>query len=84
MALTNKVIFINDVKQEDEKPVEFTHSLDTEDGWEKHESDMHYSPQECEKVFYLGRCASDGDMFSATLDNGDILIFKGHLNSGKY
>ena len=35
------------------------------------------------KVVYLGRCDEDGDMF-AVYAYGYIMVFKGHLNSGKY
>ncbi len=79
MALTKSVIFIEDKKQETEKAVEFTHYLCEENGWETSAD----SPRQYNKVVYIGKCARDGDMFSAD-DEGYILIFKGHLNSGKY
>jgi len=65
----------------DEKPVEFTHRLDEKNGW----VDSEFDADEFDSVLYLGRCRQDGDMFAATDDgNEPIMIFKGHLNSGKY
>lgn len=79
MELKNKVIFINDAKQEDEKPVEFTHELFGEVGYHVTEA----NPKNFSNVIYLGRCLNDGDMFMVR--KGEVLaIYKGHLNSGKY
>ena len=75
-----QVIFINEPNEQEEKPVEFTHYLTRLQGWMKAES----YPSAYEKVVYLGRCNYDGDMFAAYYVGGEIIIFKGHLNSGKY
>lgn len=74
-----EVIYITDKKEPEEKPVEFTHSLSGGEGWVMCAS----KPEEYDKIYYLGKCTGDGDMFSATAA-GYIFIFKGHLNSGKY
>lgn len=68
-----------DKKEENEKPVEFTHWLDNRDGWSKTMN----VPSIFDKVVYLGDCIYDGDMF-ACYRGGEINIYKGHLNSGKY
>ena len=70
-----KVIRINP----EEKPVEFTHYLDENDGW----VETNPTPDQFNQIVYLGRCYLDGDMFAAYDDNL-IVIYKGHLNSGKY
>ncbi len=75
----NSVIYIDAQQGQKEKPVKFTHYLNGSCGWE--ESD--FEPNRYEKVVYLGECAVDGDMFAA-YKLGFVLIFKGHLNSGKY
>lgn len=77
MELKNKVIFINDVKQEE--PVIFTHLQWANEGWKLDDD----KPVDFDKVFYLGNCKIDGDMFAAFKKN-TISIYKGHLNSGKY
>jgi len=73
-----EVIRIPDNKTEEDKPVEVTHYLDSDFGWTK--TDSIDNP---DKVVYLGRCKNDGDMFAA-YERGYIVIYKGHLNSGKY
>ena len=75
-----EVIRIDTPKQEDEKPVEFTHCLRHDLGWKTTEA----KPHEYQKVVYLGECKYDGDMFAAYYKFGTIVIFKGHLNSGRY
>lgn len=67
-----------DKQEENDKPVEFTHMLKTEEGW----SECLRQPINFEKVVYLGCCELDGDMFACYNDYIDI--YKGHLNSGKY
>jgi len=66
-------------KDKEDEPVEFTHHIDNYKGWQE----TNGLPEEFKKVVYLGRCEGDGDMFAA-YENGSIVIFKGHLNSGKY
>lgn len=39
--------------------------------------------QRATRVVYLGKCQQDKDMF-CLYSAGYIMIFKGHLNSGKY
>jgi len=75
-----QVIFINDQNKQDEKPVEFTHVLSSLSGWQRGV----YCPSDYKKVVYLGKCSHDGDMFNVYNDKDQIIIFKGHLNSGKY
>ena len=75
-----QVIIIQEEPIQEEKPVEFTHRLSETKGWEK----ATYQPSDYDKTVYLGSCAEDGDMFAAYYSSGTILIFKGHLNSGKY
>jgi len=75
-----KVIRIPEFEDDENKePVEFTHLLDSINGWE--ESDI--TPYDFKQVVYLGKCMYDGDMF-AGYDDNFIMIFKGHLNSGEY
>lgn len=62
-----------------EKPVEITHYFDSAVGWVKC-SDILKSYN---KIVYLGKCDTDGDMFVA-YEKDFIDILKGHLNSGKY
>ena len=81
MALTNKVIFINDVKQEDEMPVEFTHVLAPDAGMKENDNPT-YEGGDFDKVVYLG-VGAKGDMFACYHEDG-IGIYIGHLNSGKY
>jgi hypothetical protein len=78
--MEKKVIFIEQ-PQENDKPVEFTYILDIRDGWQ--EVDVDVEPNDYDRVVYLGKCSTDGDMFAAYTDMA-ILIFKGHLNSGRY
>jgi len=73
-----EVIRINE-EEKKVKPVEFTHYLDESRGWEK-TSD---NPDQDDEVIYLGCDIKDGDMF-AVKGQGYIIIYKGHLNSGKY
>ncbi len=83
--MRNEVIYGGFIRQEkDEKPVEFTHRLDEKQGW----ISSCFEPSEFNLVLYIGKCRIDGDMFAATDTTEDstdnIMIFKGHLNSGKY
>ena len=82
MALTNKVIFINDVKQEDEKPVEFTHSLLKTGVWST--TTVRPDNKQIKGVVYVGKNDWEEDIFSIIQDCGSIAIYKGNLNSGKY
>ncbi len=75
-----EVIRIPEINErKEEKLVELTHSLDGNCGW----GEVTISASQYDKIVYLGRCSCDGDMF-ACYDSDVILIFKGHLNSGKY
>ena len=75
------VIYIKEQKEQEEKPVEFTHFMD-ENGWVKSIN----APIHFYKVVYLGRDGENGDMFAACCKGHSdyIHIYKGHLNSGKY
>jgi hypothetical protein len=75
-----EVIRIGEVFQESVKPVEFTHYQNTTDGW----AVTGNSPNGLNKIVFLGKCDSDGDMFAGYATSGVIMIYKGHLNSGKY
>jgi hypothetical protein len=77
--MNRSVIYINK-PQVEEKPVLFSHAMTLNSGW----SSTGYRPSDMQEVVYLGKCKLDGDMFSAKHQNGNIMIFKGHLNSGKY
>lgn len=77
--LTKEVEMILIEKEENQKPVEFKSVFNQQSGWVLTDS----LPKHYKRVIYLGRCRSDGDMFAA-YDNTDIIIFRGHLNSGKY
>jgi len=68
-----------DGKNKTDKPVEFTHVFNTDEGWEV----TSILPAQYKKIVYLGKCEHDGDMFEAYVDDC-IDIFKGHLNSGNY
>jgi hypothetical protein len=75
-----EVIRIGEVVQECEKPVEFTHYQDSTRGWCQTSDDFN----EINKIVFLGKCDTDGDMFAGYMYSGLIMIYKGHLNSGKY
>ena len=64
----------------EEKAVQITHVLSVNDGWGKTYSTL--DSFGTDTVVYLGKCSSDGDMFSVLGDT--IGIFKGNLNSGKF
>lgn len=73
-----------DKKGVNDKPVEFTHYFDENHGWVEFDEEMHDNPNDIDQIVYLGKCQLDGDMFAAYEEFGAILIYKGHLNSGKY
>jgi len=78
--IMKEVIRVNiDQKEICEKPVLFTHLLDT-NGWRSYAC----QPSGADIIVYLGCCTHDGDMFAVYDNSGLILIYKGHLNSGKY
>lgn len=75
-----EVIRIDQEEKCCDKPIEFTHVLTTHTGWR---------PDTILKVghaslTYLGHCFTDGDIFMERTRRGNINIYKGHLNSGKY
>jgi len=78
MALERSVIFIE--QKSDDKSVEFTHLSYPDKGWKEDDD----KPGSFEKVIYLGKCKIDGDMFACYDKAGNISIYKGHLNSGRY
>jgi hypothetical protein len=73
-----EVIYLD--KKENEKPVEFTHFFSPFRGL----VEPQLSPKDFIKIVYLGKDILQGDMFSAIDKQGNICIYKGHLNSGKY
>lgn len=77
-----EVIRIDGIVTAEKKPVEFTHCLRQSNRW--FETDA--NPSDYERIVYLGKCNTDGDMFAAYFGKKltTINIFKGHLNSGKY
>jgi hypothetical protein len=75
-----EVIRIGEVVQESVKPVEFTHLQVSDEGWDLSGN----RPFDYNKVVFLGKCKSDGDMFACYNPSGLIEIYKGYLNSGKY
>jgi hypothetical protein len=74
-----KVIDVSTDEKESSKPVEFTHFKNELDGW----SSITRTPKEFKKVVYLGHDETDGCLFAA-YEEGNIYIYKGHLNSGTY
>ena len=77
----NSVIRVDkEESQQEEKPVEFTHFCSPSKGW----VESRFSPNDFNKVLYLGKCFADGDMFAAYSEKFTISIYKGHLNSGKF
>lgn len=77
------VIFIDNLNNDNEKPVEFTHISNNLCGWMK--TEIKPNDSRISKIAYLGKCAVDGDMFSVYFSGiKTIVIFKGYLNSGKY
>lgn len=64
---------------EESKPIEFTHYLSETHGWVRTET----LSMEYDKIVYIGYDNGNGDMFVA-YRNKSILIYRGHLNSGKY
>jgi hypothetical protein len=78
-----EVIYINKEKRE-EKPVEFTGFLSGRDGWVTGKMRQPKDAIVGKEIFYLGKCNDNGDMFMDVDSTGQICIFKGHLNSGKY
>lgn len=76
-----EVIRIQEEKTAVEDPVKFTDYFDAYEGWESFEPE---TGNNYAKIVYLGKCESDGDMFAVYRLNGEIDIFKGYLNSGKY
>ncbi len=81
MTLKNSVIFIEDKKQDSEKPVQFTHVLAPDKGM-KENNNPTYDGNDFDRVVYLG-VGAKGQMFACYHENG-IGIYIGHLNSGKY
>ena len=62
-----------------DQPIKFTHYLSETHGWVYTET----LSMEYDKIVYVGNDKGNGDIFVA-YRNGNILIYKGHLNSGKY
>ena len=77
--LKHSVIRIKEEDESDEKPVVFSHVMNSE-GWSKTID----GPKNYSTIVYLGRCKTDGDMFIVYDNSNNIIVFKGHLNSGKY
>lgn len=77
-----QVIRITEVEKPKKKlkPIEFTHHYEGGNGW----CETFSKPNDYIKIVYLGKCKTDGDMFAAYQDSGDILITKGNLNDGVY
>lgn len=78
------VIFIDNLNNDNVKPVEFTHISNNLCGWMK--TEIKPDDSRISKIAYLGKCAVDGDMFSVYFKSAicTIAIFKDYLNSGKY
>ena len=72
---------IGEEPKEESKGVEFTHCLHHVYGWKK----TNATPNNFNKIAYLGKCDVDGDMFAAYFEEEDtIAIYKGNLNNGTY
>lgn len=79
-----EVIRIGITKEEKkERKVQYTFYLDEKHGWTEsgRQPETKVAP---ETIYYLGKCNTNGDMFMDIDPDGNICIFKGHLNSGKY
>lgn len=72
------VIHIPENNTENNEPVEFTHLFTSYQMVE-----AYGKPNDYNKIVYLGKCKYDGDLFAA-YEEEKILLYKGHLNSGKY
>jgi len=75
-----KVIMIGEEPKEESKGVEFTHWLSGEKGWQVTSKEI---IADWDKLVYLGKCDTDGDMFVGYI-NSQIHIYKGNLNNGNY
>ena len=61
------------------KPIEFTHCINSVDGWSKARSE----PRDFKIVQYLGKNEYHGDMFSVSGGEANSMrIYKGHFNDG--
>ena len=69
-----KVIMIS----EEPKGVEFTHEFMINKCISTYDK-----PSDFEKIVYLGKCDTDGDMFAAYACDC-VCIYKGNLNNGTY
>ena len=74
-----KAIIIGEEPKKESKDIEFTKALSISRGW----IDTCYEGHDFEKIVYLGKCDTDGDMFACYL-GGKITIRKGYLNDGTY
>ena len=74
-----KAIIIGEEPKKESKDIEFTKILSIRSGWK----DRCYEGYQFEKIVYLGKCDTDGDMFACYLE-GEITIHKGNLNDGTY
>ena len=79
-----QVIRIGEEPKEEKvlKPIELTHCFFLM-GWAKNTQEE-IDSYELRNIVYLGKCKTDGDMFSAFDKWGNIGIFKGKLNDGVY
>jgi hypothetical protein len=76
-----KVIMIGEEPKEESKGVEFTHYYHNTEGWVENI----LIPSDFNKIAYLGKCDTDGDMFAAYFEEQNtITIYKGNLNNGTY
>lgn len=66
-------------KPTESKGIEFTHYLS-----ESGEKETSFTPSEFKEVIYLGKCCVKGHLFAAYKEDGDLSIYKGHLNNGTY
>ena len=70
---------IGEEPKEESKGVEFTHELVIDEGWKS----TYDNPSDYKQIVYLGKCDTDGDMFTAYAHDC-IYIYKGNLNNGTY
>ena len=74
-----KAIIIGEEPKKGSKGIEFTKVLFSNSGWQDSRCEVY----KFEKIVYLGKCNTDGDMFACYLE-GMITIRKGNLNDGTY
>ena len=77
------VVYIEPAEVYGEHPIKLTHVL-YDNGWEEISDTSKKLSEKFNKIVYLGFDSDDGDMFACYGYYGEIVIYKGLLNSGRY